>query len=177
MEDVYNESKIKYLIADEAVYEGTAYSELVLSKVGDFVSQASQHTVDYIVDDSLEEGQYYLSMFNNNWGENYSRDDFPWDKYPGVGRFMDGEKSMYYKYLVDEMAGSYKLVEAFDVPYSSVESSTYNVGDNRIVASWLAYCFGEYDSDGELIRKFGLPVNGNGPYRVFKYDFYGVWFE
>lgn len=57
--------QIDYLISDPSIWEGISdYSDLVLDKVGDFIPQTGQHTVTYVSDPNLEDGQYYLYMFN-----------------------------------------------------------------------------------------------------------------
>lgn len=176
LEDIYNTPKIKYMIADSSVYEDTIYKDLVLEKKGDFVNQAGQHTITYVSDDSLDGGKYYLEMYNNNYGSSNTRDDFPWDEYEGVGTFSEGENSKYYKYLVDENKGTYELVEEFDVAYSSIVSSVQDVGENHITSSGKSNCFAEYNKNGDLIKQYNY-TSKKYAYRVFKYDFDGIWFS
>lgn len=176
IEDIYKEPKVKYLIADDAVYEDTEYNDLVLEKIGDFVNQAGQHTITYVDDSSLDDGQYYLEMYNNNYGASNTRKDFPWDEYEGVGTYTEGEKSKYYKYLIDENEGSYELIEEFNVAYSSIVSSVQDVGDNHITSSGKSNCYAEYDESGELIKQFNY-TSKKYAYRVFKYDFSDIWFK
>lgn len=175
LEDIYNNPKLKYLIAEEEVYKDTEYANKVLTKVGDFVAQAGQHTITYVSDDNLEAGQYYLEMYNNNYGSSNTRKSFPWDEYPGVGTYKEGEKSKYYKYLVDENEKTFTLVESFDVPYSSIVSSIQDVDYNHVTSSGMSNCYNEYDSDGTLIRQFNYSSKKYA-YRVFKYKFNGTWF-
>lgn len=176
IEDIYNIPKIKYMIADPFVYEDTIYNDLVLEKIGNFVNQAGQHTITYVSDNSLEEGQYYLEMYNNNYGASNTREDFPWDKYEGVGTFAEGENSKYYKYLVDEKNKTYKLVEEFNVAYSSIVSSVQDIEDNHVTSSGKSNCYAEYDKDGILIKQYNY-TSTKYAYRVFKYDFENVWFK
>ena len=176
VENIYESPAVKYMIADEIVYADMIYSDLVLGKVGDFVNQAGQHTITYMADEALKEGQYYLLMYNNNYGASNTREDFPWDVYEGVGTFAEGDASKYYKYLVDENAGTYELVESFDVAYSSIVSSVQDVENNHVTSSGKSNCYAEYDEDGELIIQFNY-TSQKYAYRVFKYDFCGVWFE
>ena len=42
------------------------YEDLLLEQVGDFTLQAGQHYVTYETSDELSDGQYYLTMYNNN---------------------------------------------------------------------------------------------------------------
>ena len=94
-----------------------------------------------------------------------------------LGRMgMQGDASKYYKYLVDENAGTYELVESFDVAYSSIVSSVQDVENNHVTSSGKSNCYAEYDEDGELIIQFNY-TSQKYAYRVFKYDFCRVWFE
>lgn len=169
---------VDYFISDPSVWEGIGnYSDLVLEKTDDFTNQAGQHTVTYETDDSLEEGQYYLIMFDNNIGLMDSRSDFDWSNYTDLGSSDDSDSvSRYYKYLVDENAGTYTLVDSFDVPYSGFISSVQNIGDNKIVDSGQQAIFAEYDENNELIREFS-DEDSTFIYRVFKYDYNNFYFR
>ncbi len=176
IENIYETPKVKYMIADEKVYADTSYNALVLEKVGDFVNQAGQHTITYEANDDLEDGQYYLLMYNNNYGASNTREDFPWNAYTGVGTFAKGDASKYYKYLVDENVGTYELMESFDVAYSSIVSSVQDVEGNHVTSSGKSNCYAEYDEEGVLIRQWNY-TSQKYAYRVFKYDFKGIWFQ
>lgn len=176
IENIYNYPRIKYMIADSSVYEDTVYNDLVLKKIGDFVNQAGQHTITYVNDESLDDGKYYLEMYNNNYGSSNTREDFPWDKYEGVGTFSEGETSKYYKYLVDENKETYELIEKFNVAYSSIVSSVQDVEENHITSSGKSNCYAEYDKNGILIKQYNY-TSKKYAYRVFKYDFDGIWFS
>jgi hypothetical protein len=87
-----------------------------------------------------------------------------------------GSNSLFYRYLVDEKAGTYKLVEQFKLPYSSIVSSVEEYGKNYVTSSGKSNCYNEYDSDGKLIRQYNYSSN-KFAYRVFKYSFGNFWFE
>ena len=176
IKNIYSNPEIKYIITDEDVFDDTKYEDLVLDKKGDFVPQAGQHTITYVEDKSLGKGKYYLELYNNNYGSSVTREDFPWDNYQGVGDFTDGYASQYYKYLVDENKGTYKLVKEFDVAYSSIVSSVQDVGDNYVTSSGRSNCYAEYDNNGVLIKQFNY-TSQKYAYRVFKYDFDKIWFD
>ena len=176
LKDIYNKPSIKYMITDEDVFDDTKYEDLVLEQRGEFVNHAGQHTITYVKDKNLKSYQYYLEMYNNNYGSSVTRDSFPWNEYPGVGTFAEGEKSMYYKYLIDEKRGTYKLVESFDVDYSSIVSSIQDLDRNHVTSSGRSNCYGEYDKNCDLIRKFNY-TSKKYAYRVFKYDFDKIWFD
>lgn len=172
--EAFSDPVIEYIIGESAFWKGTGYEEYLLEKDEDsaeFSSTGGQHSVTYVQDSSLPEGQYYLYMFNNNLGVSASR-DFDWSVIPGIEESMDeGETSYYYKYLVDENAGTYQLVQSFAVPFSAYVSSAQEYGSNIIIDSGMAGIFGEYDSEGNLIREFEMKLAKNYIYRVYKYDF------
>lgn len=170
----FSEPTVDYMIGTEEFWEGTGYEELLLEKDesgGTFSDTGGQHTVTYVEDDTLPEGQYYLYMFNNNFGGSESR-DYDWTLIEGIETSMEtGETSLYYKYLVDETEGTYTLVESFEVPFSAYVSSAQEYGENIVIDSGMAGVFGEYDSEGNLIREFEMELAKNYIYRVYKYDF------
>lgn len=170
----FSEPAVDYMIGAEEFWEGTGYEELLLEKDesgGTFSDTGGQHTVTYVEDDTLPEGQYYLYMFNNNFGAGESR-DFDWTVIEGIETSMEnGETSRYYRYLVDETEGTYTLADSFDIPFSAYVSSAQEYGENIVIDSGMAGVFGEYDSEGNLIREFEMELAKNYIYRVYKYDF------
>lgn len=123
-----------------------------------FASQAGQTAIVYEKPSSLAEGQYYLTMLNNNSG----------------AVAVNNGKSYYYKYLVDEIAGTYirSAVKGFD--------KTNNDGNVTKTEDVFIYCnagknkFIETDTAGRLIKEF---YPGIGLYRIYKYDWKGFWFN
>lgn len=174
MNDIYTNPKLEYTIADKTVFEGTEIAEKTYQKKGNFVSQAGQHSVTYL-DDSSSDDTYYLILYNNNYNVAASRPDFDWSVYPGTGSYDKGEKSMYYKYLVNEKEHTYELVDAIDLPYSSIVSSVEHVGNNIVTSSGKSNCFEEFDQEGNLIRSYHYNAEKYA-YRVFKYSFQNFWF-
>lgn len=176
LNNVYEQPEIEYFISDETVWNGTAYEDYMLDKVGDFVSQAGQHTVTYLEDPSLPDDQYYLYMFNNNYKGARTRPDFDWSAYVGAGTYSKGDNSYLYQYLVDEDNGTYELVKKVALPYSSIVSSTQYYKENLVTSSGMSHCFNEYDSEGKLIREYKYSAEKYA-YRVLKYSFESFWFE
>ncbi len=171
IDNLTEDPKIEYIISDEEVWEDTSYENLVLKKEGNFTIQGGQHTITYETNDSLEEGQYYLYMFNNNIGYSETRPDFNWTDLGLTNTSgVEGDCSYYYKYLVDEKAGTFKLIDSFEVPYSGYVSSVQELGENILVDSGLPGTFTEYDSEHEPIVTFTMDTE-KFIYRVFKYEF------
>ena len=174
LNDIDTNVSIDYIMADESLYDGyEEYSELLLNKDGDFISQTGQHMITYVSDESLKDDQYYLIMYNNNFGNSTSRPNYDWSNIEGVGNYKTGDNSYFYKYLVDD--DSYSLVESIALPYSAIVSSVEYYQDNLVTCSGRDGSYGEYDEDGNLIRQFNYEVESHA-YRVLKYSF-DIWFN
>lgn len=177
IDSLYDDPLVSYIISDKSIWKDTEYENLVFTKKGDFTIQGGQHTVTYVDDPGLPDGQYYLYMFDNNIGISETRPEFDWSS---IGlteaSAADGDASYYYKYLVDENAGTFELRDSFEVPYSGYVSSVQNLGNNTIVDSGIQGTFGEYDKDHELIARYTMEAE-KFIYRVFKYDFDDFYFR
>lgn len=178
VENVHGAPEIAYFIGDEAFWEDTPYEGLNLEQTGDFTPQFGQHSVEYD-SEGPSEGSYYLLMFDNNYWALSTRSGYSPDL-DGTDVSTDmysGNASHVYRYLVDEKAGTYKLADSFDVPYSSIVSNVAHTPDsaNYVVNSGISMVFGEYDESGALIRQFAYECDLQG-YRAFKHDFEGFWF-
>lgn len=182
--NISTDPEIDYMIGEESFWADTDYSSLLLTKVGNFSNTGGQHSVTYEEDDSLPEGQYYLYMYNNNFGTSPSQPDYDWSQIGGLNTTSNykmksaalaSAKSYYYKYLVDENAGTYTLVKSFSVPYSSYISSVQDYNGSVIVDSGGQGILGEYDSDGDLLKQYSIKMSNYMIYRVYKYDFDGFY--
>lgn len=178
LKNIYSDIQMDYMIGEDTFWEDTSYADLLLSKVGEFDSQTGQHSVTYVKDASLEDGQYYLYMFNNNYGYSTTNTTYDWSQIEGCvsSKPDDSAVSKYYKYLVDENAKTYTLVDSFDVPFSSHVSSAQDTSTTTIVNSGTAMNFQEYDSNHVLIQSFDMDAE-NFIYRVYKYTFDGFYFN
>lgn len=172
-----SQPKLDYFISDSSVWQGVGtYSNLLLNKVGNFTSQAGQHSVTYIPTETA--GVYYLEMFNNNSAIMNSRTNFSWANYPNSGGAITSNdyQSSYYKYLVNENTGSYQLVKKISLPYSPFISSVQTKDNNVVTDSGMTATFAEYDADGKLIQSFETTGSTKFIYRVYKYDFNNFYF-
>lgn len=172
-----SQPKLDYFISDSSVWQGVGtYSNLLLNKVGNFTSQAGQHSVTYIPTETA--GIYYLEMFNNNSAIMNSRTNFSWANYPNSGGATTSSdyQSSYYKYLVNENTGSYQLVKKISLPYSPFISSVQTKDNNVVTDSGMTATFAEYDADGKLIQSFETTGSTKFIYRVYKYDFNNFYF-
>ena len=179
------EPQIVWMAGNPDFWEGTDFAQYSLEAQGDFSYQYGQHDVELMSSEEVEalgfeapeEGQLYLRVYDNNYYAMSSRDDFQVEVPEDVGtaNMEDGVDSHIYYYLVDEGAGTFTLVDSFDLPYSSLVSNAQWRGDSYTVNNGVHQCFEEYDQQGSLIRQYKYTCTANG-YRVMKDDFEGYWF-
>ena len=175
--DIGGTPTISAFIGDPAFWADTPYADLCYAMDGGFVAQYGQHDVELVADDSLEDGQYLLRMYDNNYWSLSTRDGYDPELADSVSTSLtSGDASYITFYLVDDNAKTFSLVEQHAVPYSAIVSNAQEIGGNFVVNSGVAHQFGEYDSDGNLIRAFDYDCMMNG-YRVMKGDFVGYWFQ
>ena len=165
-------------LGNEDFWKDTDYTKYLYTKVGDFLTSGGQHTVTYMEDDALEYGQYYLYMFDNNFGYSKTRKDYDWTVNDGIQTSItEGTTSYYYQYLVDENEGTYTLANSFEVPFSAYVSSAQNLGDHIVVDSGIAGLLSIYDTDGNLEQQFSIKKNDRFIYRIYYYDYKGYYFS
>lgn len=179
LDDIYENVKIDYMIGSNNFWQESGYNDLLLTKIGDFSMQAGQHCVTYQEDNSLENGIYYLYLYNNNLAVSSTQPDYDWqedDNYQNAYFNLKKGTSYYYKYLINENNRTVELVNTIPVDYSGYVSSVQELENNIIIDSGMAMTWGEYDNFGTLIKKF-TTTGGKFIYRVFKYDYNDYWFQ
>lgn len=178
VKNISTEPEIQYFIGNSDLWQESGYDDYCLTQIGDFLNTGGQHTVTYETSDELEDGQYYLYLFNNNFGYSKTNPDYDWSSHEGLQTSVtEGTTSYYYQYLVDENAGTYTLVDSFEVPYSAYVSSVQKVNDYIVVDSGIPALLGVYDQDGNLLEQFQLVKNKKIIYRIYYYDFSGYYFN
>lgn len=188
IDNIYDEPSIDYMIGSPQFWEGSGYEDLLLTQVGEFSLHGGQHALSVQYDSSLEDGQYYVTFFNNNnticWGRSYDYTADPnyWDT--GMDWFADAIEnagtpelnSYYYKYLVDENAETFELVESIPAAYSGYISSVEDIGSTKVICSGIATEAVILDENNELIQSMTSNYD-YWWYRVFGYDYQGFWFD
>lgn len=176
--NIEEKPELVYLLADSSFWEDTEFSSYVYEKKGDFKIHAGQHSLNY--QGTEEEGVYYLTFFDNNYGKSNSQPTFDYNTI-GISNTkspFQGDYSYYYVYKVDEEARTFELVDSFEVTYSGIVSSVQSMANGNIVVdSGTSGEFSEYDNEHTLIRTFHGKLNKYMMYRIFKYDFNNFWFQ
>lgn len=123
-----------------------------------FRSQYGQNALVVEKSSNLAEGQYYVDMLNNN-----------------AGRGTSGQKnnSYYYKYLVDESAGTYALLEKERLTWNEKGGNVTPYDESFLYCRSGDHIFEETGKDGRQIRSFHVK---GALYRVYKNDWKGFWF-
>lgn len=185
--------KIGYIISDKAFWQKTKYKKYLLLKgayqdkkwynlegdtseleegMKNFTVQFGQNGVTYEQARSLGEGQYYLTMLNNNYGDSKTVPSVKYSNFTGVGTAKSvAVNSYYYEYLVDENEGYYGLKCSYELPYTATGGNIFRIDDNTVVNIMKEKTFGEYGKNGQVIRKYSLKA-----YRVYKYNMKNLWF-
>lgn len=123
-----------------------------------FRSQYGQNALVVEKSSNLAEGQYYVGMLNNN-----------------AGRGTSGQKnnSYYYKYLVDESAGTYALLEKERLTWNEKGGNVTPYDESFLYCRSGDHIFEETGKDGRQIRSFHVK---GALYRVYKNDWKGFRF-
>lgn len=179
--DIEGTPSLDYMIGEPSVWNGMDAQPSFLTKVGDFGDTGGQHSITVQYDSSLEDGQYYIYMFDNNFGYAMTRPDFDWTVIDGISTAQsskdENSNSQFRKYLVDENAGTYTEVQDFDVPYSPYVSSVQELSDDlNLVDTGMQGLFGVYDDDGNLKAQYKMVLSSGYIYRVYQYGFRGFYF-
>ena len=177
--------RISYLIAEEQIWKNTDYEKKLLNKLGqkeiDAAQQAAQE--NSVIDlgeakevfqgnfgqtwlecrssSELTEGQYYVYVWDSNYGNSPTRKDIKWKKFDGIGTSNSDAKLSYLKkYLVDENQATYDLVENKELTYTNSQGSAYFIGEHRVDNIGNQKKYAEYDGMGRLIREFQHSIKG-----------------
>ena len=182
--DIENDPSIDYMIGPETFWSDTEYADYLLEPTTDIKNAGGQHSVTYLESEELEAGQYYLYLFNNNYGVSNTRKDYDWTQIDGIetklaqaGDTDIDSVSYFYQYLIDENKGTYSLVRSFEIPYSGIVSSVQMLKDHIITDSGMQGVLSIYDLQGNLIKQYRSMLNDKYIYRIYYYGFDGFYFN
>ena len=82
--DIEGTPSLDDMIGEPSVWNGMDAQPSFLTKVGDSGDTGGQHSITVQYDSSLEDGQYYIYMFDNDFGYAMTRPDFDWTMIDGI---------------------------------------------------------------------------------------------
>lgn len=192
--------RISYIIGEKKIWKGTDYARKLLAKTGQEEADAAQQAAqaESVIDlgeaeevfyatfgqtwldikesSSLAEGQFYLYVWDSNYGYSPTRKNINWSDYNGVGtKNKDARLSYVRKYLVDENNAEYNLEDSQEVPYTKTLGSMQEYGKHQVENYGCENGYAEYDSKGKLIRKFKHNISDVSC--VEKNDFKKFWYQ
>lgn len=194
------EPRISFIIGEKEIWKNSGYEKKLLEKQGqkeaDEEQQSQQEESVLNLGDAKEvfyatfgqtwlekqsgsglgEGQYYLYVWDSNYGNSPTRKDMKWSRYRGVGTDKrEARYSYIQKYLVDENSALYNLEDTIKVEYTKEQGSTQFYGNDRIDNYGYVGAYAEYDKNGQLLRKFTHGLSGI--YRVEKLAYKEFWYQ
>lgn len=178
VEDIYGLPMISYIIGEATMFAGTGYENLLLFKTDDFAAFAGANTFTCVKEERMPSGVYELYLYDNHIAGTASRPEFDYSEdWEDLGSSLKkGTASYYCRYLVNETARSWELLECVPVEYSGYEGSAQIFGDGHLIADTAGrFAYSEYDENRTLIRKY-TAAGTKYLERVFKYDFQGFFF-
>lgn len=192
--------RISYIIGEKEIWKGTDYARKLLAKTGQEEANEEQEAAqaESVLDlgeaeevfyatfgqtwiaikesSSLSEGQFYLYVWDSNYGYSPTRTNIKWADYNGVGtKNKDARLSHIKKYLVDENSAEYNLEDTEDVSYTKTLGGMQEYGEHRVENYGCRNEYAEYDSKGKLIRKF--KHNISNVICVEKNNFKKFWYQ
>lgn len=179
------EPRIAYMIGEDEIWKGVSYKKKLLKKSGQekadeeraeeqaeslldlgqaedvFFSQVGQSYIQYETSKLLSEGQYYLYVWDSNYGEWNTNKKFNWSIWDHIGTVNKKVDFSYLKkYLVDEKAKTFNLEEEKEIDYTKKNGSMQYYHNHRIDNYGVNKNYGEYDSNGRLIRSYKHNISG-----------------
>lgn len=178
IKDIYGIPMLDYIIGDELMFEGTGYEGNLLTKTDDFESFAGANTFTCVKDESMPSGVYELYLYDNHIAGTDSRPEFD---YSGMAEDLGatlkrGTASYFSRYLVNETARTWELLETVPLDYSGYMGGAQVTEDGHLITVTAGrFAYSEFDGERNLIRKY-TAAGTEYLTRVFKYDFKGFFF-
>lgn len=190
-----NKSKpvLKSIIGETIFWHNTGLNKKVAEKSGSFTAQFGQNHVTFgksgtyqdlspefdengnVIqsEEAVAAKQYYLYMFNNNYGDSKTVPSINYNSY-GVGtKKKRAAHSYFYQYLFDETENLYKLIKTMELPFSTNYGSVQIYEDNIIAGSSEQKVFMEYTPDGKMLHTYNPKFIFS---KVEKHDMKNFWF-
>lgn len=188
-----NKPSIRGIFSETVLWNGTGQKKKIVKKAGSFTAQFGQHTVTFgnsgayqdltpeydengnIVEaeETPEAKQYYLYMFNNNYGNSKTLPSINYASYSAGTKKKKAANSYYYQYLYDQTEHVYRLESRMELPFSADYGSIQVFNRNIIAGSSDKKVFMEYTPDGKMLHTYNTKFVFT---KVEKNDMKNYWF-
>lgn len=184
---------IRSILGENVLWNGTGQKKKLAKKAGSFTAQFGQHTVTFgnsgsyqdLTPEYDENGnvieseekvtarQYYLYMFNNNYGNSKTLPSIRYSSYSAGTKKKKAANSYYYQYLYDQTENVYRLEQKIELPFSAEYGSVQVFQGNIIAGSSDKKVFMEYTGDGKMLHTYDTSFVFT---KVEKNDMKHYWF-
>lgn len=178
IKDLYGIPMLDYIIGEEQMFDGTGYEGNLLTKTDDFEAFAGANTFTCVKEELMPSNVYELYLYDNHIAGTDSRPEFD---YSGMAEDLGttlkkGTVSYFNRYLVNETAMTWELLETVPLDYSGYWGSAQVTEDGHLITVTAGrFAYSEFDESRNLIRKY-TAAGTEYLARVFKYDFKGFFF-
>ncbi len=176
--DIYGIPMLEYIVGADEMFKGTGYEGSLLTKKDDFEAFVGANTFTCVKNEMMSSGMYELYLYDNHIAGTDSRPEFDYSEMAeDLGSSLKkGTASYVCRYLVNETARTWELLETIPVDYSGYYGSAQITADGHLITDTAGrFAYSEYDAERNLIRKY--TASGTEYLaRVFKYDFKGFFF-
>lgn len=178
IKDVYGIPMLEYIIGEALMLEGTGYETDLLLKTDDFEAFVGANTFTCVKEERMPSGVYELYLYDNHIAGTTSRPEFDYSEMADdLGSSLKkGTTSYFCRYLVNETARTWELLESVPLEYSGYYGSAQLTEDGHLITDTAGrFAYSEFDNERNLIRKY-TAVGTERLGRVFKYTFDGFYF-
>lgn len=178
VKDIYGIPMLEYVIGAEQMFEATGYESNLLMKEEEFEPFVGANTFTCVREETMPSGVYELYLYDNHIAGTASRPEFAYEEMASdLGSSLKkGTSSYFCRYLVNETARTWQLLETFPLDYSGYRGGAQVTEDGHLITVTAGrFAYSEFDENRNLIRKY---TTAGTEYlaRVFKYDFKGFYF-
>lgn len=178
IKDIYGIPMLEYIIGEELMFAGTGYETDLLMKLDDFEAFVGANTFTCVKDELMPSGVYELYLYDNHIAGTDSRPEFDYSEMADdLGSSLKkGTTSYFCRYLVNETARTWELLESVPLEYSGYYGSAQLTEDGHLITDTAGrFAYSEFDGERNLLRKY-TTVGTERLGRVFKYGFEGFYF-
>lgn len=178
VKDIYGIPMLEYIIGAEQMFEATGYESNLLMKEEEFEPFVGANTFTCVKEETMPSGVYELYLYDNHIAGTASRPEFAYEEMASdLGSSLKkGTSSYFCRYLVNETARTWQLLETFPLDYSGYRGGAQVTEDGHLITVTAGrFAYSEFDENRNLIRKY-TAAGTEYLARVFKYDFKGFYF-